>query len=321
MFGSRLRPSPGKFETVRIAHVSDLHVLSPGRFEWRKILFNKRITGYANLLLHRGRVYRAEYLSAVLDAAAASADQVVITGDITNLALESEYREARRLIDGIARRAEVTVVPGNHDIYLTAIQRTHRFPAHFGEFLASDLPEFALQLPAGPYPCVKFRGPAAIIALSSAVPRPPFVASGRVGKLQLAALAKVLAHPEVRRRTPVILIHHPPVDDRIRPAQLRDGLVDAAALRRELAPLARGMVLFGHLHVRVRCMLKTAAGTLDVIGASGAALDHADPSIRAGFNLYEIDDVGTVVSVGARVIDPADLTLQSAPIAERPGCA
>jgi 3',5'-cyclic AMP phosphodiesterase CpdA len=304
----------------RIAHLSDTHVLSPAGVEWRKILFNKRITGYANLVLRRGRVYRREYLLAVLEAAATCADHVVVTGDITNLALESEYEEARRLIDSLARSAEVTVVPGNHDIYLPSIQRERRFPHFCGKFLVSDLPECAVQLPAGPYPCVKLRGPAAIIALSSAVPRPPFVASGNVGDVQLAALEKVLAHPEVARRTPVILIHHPPVDRRMRLAQLRDGLVDAESLRNSLDPLSHGLVLFGHLHVRVRCVLRTASGALDVICASGAALDHPDPSIRAGFNLYEIDDEGGIATVQARVFDPSDGTLRPTMIAEQTGC-
>ena len=306
---------------LRIAHVSDLHVLSPTGVRWREILFNKRITGYANLVLRRGRVYRREYLLAVLESAAAWADHVVVTGDITNLALEGEYEEARRLIDSVRRRVEVTVVPGNHDIYLPSIQRERRFPRHFGAYLVSDLPEYAVELPTGPYPCVKLRGPAVIIALSSAVPRPPFVASGRVGRSQLAALEKVLAHPEVARRTPVILIHHPPVDRRIRPAQLRDGLVDGASLRRALAPLARGLVLFGHLHRRVRCALPTAAGALDVICASGAALDHHDPAIGAGLNLYELDDGGALATVQARVLDPSDGTLRPVPIAETTGCA
>lgn len=306
---------------LRIAHISDSHVLSPAGVEWRRILFNKRITGLANLVLHRGRVHRREYLLAVLAAAAASADHVVVTGDITNLALESEYEEARRLLDGVARSAEVTVVPGNHDIYLPPVQRERRFPHHFGTYLRSDLPEFALDLPAGPYPVVKLRGPAAIIALSSAVPRPPFIAAGFVGTAQLAALVRLLGHPEVARRTPVILIHHPPVDMRIRLARLRDGLVDAVSFRNALAPLARGLVLFGHLHVRVRCVLRTAAGAVDVIAASGAALDHPDSSVRAGFNLYEIDDDGRIAAVEARVVDPSGGPLRETTIAERPGCA
>jgi 3',5'-cyclic AMP phosphodiesterase CpdA len=82
----------------RIAHVSDLHVLSHTGAHWRAMLFNKRIIGYANLVLRRGRVHRCEYLLTVLEAASKSADHVVITGDITNLALESEYEEARSLL-------------------------------------------------------------------------------------------------------------------------------------------------------------------------------------------------------------------------------
>lgn len=292
---------------LRIAHVSDLHVLSPLGVEWQRVFFNKRMTGYANVLMGRGRVYRREYLAAVLASAAERADHVVVTGDITNLSLESEYTEARRLLDEVARTTEVTVAPGNHDIYLPYIVHERRFPHHFAPFLQSDLPELAVDVPAGRFPCVKLRGPAAFIALSSAVPRPPFVSAGYVGHAQLAALETVLVHPEVSRRTPVLLIHHDPFDSRVRLEQLRSGLVDAKALRTTLAPVARGLVLFGHLHVRRRSRLTTAAGTLEVVSASGASLDHRDDRVRAGFNLYTMQDDGALSSVEAWVLDPATL--------------
>jgi len=163
------------------------------------------------------------------------------------------------------------------------------------------------------------RGRLAIIALSSGVPRPPFIAAGYVGHAQLEAFETVLLHPEVQRRTPIVLIHHPPVDTRPRIVQLRDGLVDAAALRSSLARLPRGLVLFGHLHVRVRCELPTLSGKLDVIGASGAALDHPDRSVRAGFNLYEFDDVA-LASVEAHVVDPQTVGLQATTIDHVTGC-
>jgi 3',5'-cyclic AMP phosphodiesterase CpdA len=304
---------------IRIAHISDLHVLSSTGAHWRDIIFNKRLTGYANLILRRGRVHRREYLLAVLSAAVARADHLVVTGDITNLSLEHEYEEARALLDEAAQRTEVTVVPGNHDIYLPSTHRRRRFPHHFDQFLESDLPQLARDLPAGRFPCVKLRGPMAIIALSSGVPRPPFIAAGYVGHTQLEAFEAVLAHPDVRRRTPIVLIHHPPVDTRPRITQLRDGLVDAAALRRSLARLTGGLVLFGHLHVRVRCELPTLSGKLDVIGASGAALDHPDRSVRAGFNLYEFDD-NTLASVEAHVVDPQTGGLQATAIDQVTGC-
>ncbi len=290
---------------LRIAHVSDLHVLAPAGVEWRRLLVNKRMTGYLNLLMKRGRVYRHDFLHAVLTEAARHADQVVVTGDITNLSLEGEYAEARRLLDEVARSVEVTVVPGNHDIYLPQIHHERRFKHHFDSLQGNDLPELELNIQAGRFPFVKLRGPVALIGLSSAIPRPPFVSAGYLGHEQLQALARVLEHPEVQQRTPVILLHHDPIDSRYRLEQLRSGLFDAAALRRVLQPLGRGLVLFGHLHVRRRDQLVTAAGSIDVVCASGAALDHPNEQVRAGFNLYEIDDGGRIVSLRAHVLDGA----------------
>ena len=305
---------------LRIAHISDTHILSPRGAEWRKMLLNKRITGYANLLLRRSRVYRRDYLLAVMRAAAENADHVVATGDITNLAFDSEYDEARSLFESLARSVEVTVVPGNHDIYLRSTHRERRFPHHFGAFLRSDLPELAIDSPAGPFPCVKLRGAAAIIALSSAVPRPPFIAAGYVGHEQLEALDRVLAHAEVKRRTPVILVHHPPLDSRPRWRQLRDGLVDGAALRASLMRVDRGLVLFGHLHVRLRCEMRTSSGAIDVVSASGAALDHPDLSIRAGFNVYDVDDDGRVARIEAHALDESGQSMRVATIRTQTGC-
>jgi 3',5'-cyclic AMP phosphodiesterase CpdA len=300
--------------SFRLAHISDLHVLSPEGVHWREMLFNKRVTGWANTRLRRGRVFRRRHLEAVLDAAS-RADHVVVTGDVTNLALDGEYREAVRLFERRAGAAEVTIVPGNHDLYLPSIRRERRFQHYLGPFVRSDLPELGVEVAAGAYPFVKLRGPAAIIGLSSAVPRPPFIAAGYLGHEQIAALKTVLAHPEVAKRAPVILVHHPPLDSRHRLLQLRDGLTDAASLREVLTTVPRGLVLFGHLHVRVRCRF----GALDVVGASGAALEHPNDSVRAGYNLYELED-GDVTRIEAHVLDSDNGSLRRTEIPMRPTC-
>jgi hypothetical protein len=212
-------------------------------------------------------------------------------------------------------------VPGNHDIYLPSIHKERRFLHHFGGFMESDLPALALDLPAGHFPCVKLRGPAAIIGLTSAVPRPPFVSAGYVGAAQLAALAEILQHPEVARRTAVVLLHHSPFDSRFRLEQLRGGLVDAAALRATLEPLARGLVLYGHLHVRRHARLATASGGLDAVCATAAALDHPDDRVRAGFNLYELDDDGGIASIEARILDPTTSSFRRAALGVTPEAA
>jgi hypothetical protein len=64
--GGAMTPVPAQHGLFRIAHVFDTHVLSPSGVEWRRVLFNKRITGLVNLVLHRARAYRREYLDAVV---------------------------------------------------------------------------------------------------------------------------------------------------------------------------------------------------------------------------------------------------------------
>jgi 3',5'-cyclic AMP phosphodiesterase CpdA len=281
-------------------------VLSPRGVRLRRVLFNKRLTGYLNLLMKRGRAYREELLTAVLADATARADHLVVSGDVTNLALRGELAAAQALLEEAARRVEVTVVPGNHDVYLPAVHRERRFTRYLERFLDGDLPELAVELTAGRFPVVKLRGPAAIIALSTAVPRPPFVSSGVLGAAQLDALARVLAHREVAARLPVIVLHHPPIDPWLPLERWRGGLIDAAALRAVLAPLRRGLVLYGHLHERRWQRL----GEVDVVGATAAALDHPDRRRRAGWNLYEIGDDAALAGARARVVDAAGAGLR-----------
>jgi 3',5'-cyclic AMP phosphodiesterase CpdA len=151
---------------------------------------------------------------------------------------------------------------------------------------------------------VKIRSGVAIIALSSAVPRPPFVAAGELGGDQLQALARVLAHPEVARRAVVLAVHHPVVEPASRLHQYIEGLRDAPALLALLRTLPRGLVLHGHLHRRVRRAITTTTGFLDHVGATSASLHHDSRDRMAGYNVYEMGEGGTE-KVDARVYDPS----------------
>jgi 3',5'-cyclic AMP phosphodiesterase CpdA len=297
---------------MRIAHFSDLHLLSLAGVSPHRFL-NKRLTGYANLRLKRGSIHRSAYVRAIAkDIHKSGVDHVVITGDITNLALEPEFELAREVIRddlGLAPR-DVSMVPGNHDLYTRGSQRDERFATYFADYIASDLPDLAVAVPAGPFPFVKLRGPVAIIGLSSAIPRLPFVAAGRLGKAQLGALARILAHDEVRSRTAVIALHHPIHNPASSLKSLLEGLDDAAALERLLAGVPRGLILHGHLHRRVQRELATPAGSLTSVGATSASLHHDDGARCAGYNLYEIDDSGAVIRLGAHVFEPARETFR-----------
>ena len=85
---------------MRIAHLSDLHLLSlDGAVPFR--LLNKRLTGYLNLRFHRKSVHKPFAVhAAAREVVRLGIDHVVITGDLSNLALEGEFELVRRFPEG-----------------------------------------------------------------------------------------------------------------------------------------------------------------------------------------------------------------------------
>lgn len=281
--------------TLRIAHLSDLHLMG-GPIPAHRLL-NKRFTGWVNLKYRRHAVHRPAHVRALAaEIRRLDVDHVVFTGDLSNLALEDEFDAVKRLLDEDLRfpADRVSIVPGNHDLYTSGSARKKRFASYFGQYATSDLPDVATDHPAGAFPFVRLRGPAAIIGLASAVPRPPMIAAGEIGRAQLAALSKVLAHPEVRTRFPVVLLHHPPNNPASKKRAFTNGLWDAEGLQKELAQMDKALVLHGHLHERVQRALSDDAPGVRVVGATSASLDDGGDHKHAGFQVYEVDERGLV---------------------------
>ncbi|HEY4122120.1 MAG TPA: metallophosphoesterase [Byssovorax sp.] len=298
---------------MRIAHLSDLHLLAlEGAVPMR--LFNKRATGYLNLKLKRSAKHKPFAARAAARAIhELGVDHVVVTGDVSNLSLEREFELVRGLLDeelGLGPES-ISVVPGNHDAYTRGAHRSARFATMFAPYVTSDLPDLAV--PGSAFPFVRLRGPAAIVGLSSAVPRPPFVASGELGAAQLQALERVIEHPAVRQRTLVVLQHHP-LHATHGVHRWLEGLVDAAAEEELLRRVPRGLVLHGHLHRRVRRALPTALGSIDVVGATSASLLDARAERMGGFNVYELSDAGVITAIDSHRLDPATERFSAAEI-------
>lgn len=302
MFATRLarRRSGDHSACVKIAHLSDLHLLDlEGAVPMR--LFNKRMTGYANLRFHRKSVHKPFAVEASLrEIRKLDIDHVVITGDVSNLALEREFELVHTVLDRALGMSSdrVSMVPGNHDTYTRGSYRSQRFATTFAGYLKSDLP-----VADGPFPYVRLRGPVALIGLSTAVPRLPLVAAGEFGRQQLEALARLLDHPEVRSRTPVILQHHPWHNPPEPMRRWLEGLYDAEKEADVLRHVERGLLLHGHLHRRVHRILRTSAGHIDAVGATSASLLHERVDRVAGFNVYEIDASGAIRDISARRYD------------------
>jgi len=259
-----------------LAHLSDLHLATQPRL---RELAGKRGLGFINW--HRGRrnVHRAEVLDAVTrDLKTQAADHIAVTGDLVNLSLPAEYARARAWLETLGPAADVTVIPGNHDIYVPQAQR---LPAEFwGAYMRGDDGG-----EPGTFPFVRRRGTLALIALSSALPTAPLLATGRLGAEQLARLAAAL--DATRGLFRVVLIHHPPIS---RPKRHLRRLTDARQFRRLLAEKGAELVLHGHDHRRSLIWLEGPRRKIPAVGVPSASARAPHGREHAGgYNIFHID--------------------------------
>jgi 3',5'-cyclic AMP phosphodiesterase CpdA len=293
---------------LRIAHISDLHLLSVEALPVHRLV-GKRFTGWVNLKLRREEKHKLEVAERVArELRAHEVDHVVVTGDVTNLALQSEFELVRLFLENEVGfdPERVSLVPGNHDVYTRGSYRSRRFEHYFGAYITSDLPGATGVPGLGRFPYVRLRGPVAFVGLSTAVPRLPLIASGELGAAQRMALHSLLAHREVQKRFVVILQHHPWHNPASARHRLLEGLLDADRERDVLRVLARGLLLHGHKHRRIHRTIGTDRGHIDAIGSTSASLVDDDPHRGAGFNLYDVDDFGRLASISAFRYAPAD---------------
>jgi 3',5'-cyclic AMP phosphodiesterase CpdA len=280
----------------RLAQVSDPHFQS-FRLSSVRQLFGKRALGALNLLVRRRRKHRMELLWALLDDLRGRPfDHLALTGDLCNVALESEWAAALRWIAATGLPSErVTVIPGNHDAYVPEVVENGAFERLFAAYQTAEL-----RVGQATYPFVRLRDEVALVCVSTGVPTGDVGAWGRLGGEQLARLEAMLGAPAVKARRRVLLIHHPPVVNR---AGEDRNLRDREALQALLARTGADLVLHGHDHRDFFKELHGPGGTrIPVVGA-GSASYAGGPETRSRYNLYEID--GAAISVVTYAHDQA----------------
>jgi len=258
-----------------LAHVSDLHMAGRPRLAE---LFGKRGLGFINWQRKRKSIHRPDVLAAITrDLASQPRDHVAVTGDLVNFSLADEYKRAAGWLATLGSPREVSVVPGNHDTY---VRGTEQAPAAFwADTMRGDdgIDRF---------PYLRRRDDVALIALSTALPTGPFMATGRLGHRQLARFAETL--DQTRGLFRIVLIHHPTQSPWRR--HLRR-LIDAPQLRAVLAAKGAELLLHGHDHRRAVVWLDgPQAIKIPAVGvpSASARAPHGGED-GAGYNIFHID--------------------------------
>lgn len=254
---------------MRIAHISDLHLLEP-RVSLRSALERARLFYLSALrpLSAAGRIRR--FRGALESASQGGFDHLVITGDLTEDGKLGQFEEvARVLCESRIAPEKVTLIPGNHDAYedRDAWKRA----------LLGPLRPFATSSGGGIGKVVDL-GAVALFPVSTSVHQHWSSSWGRIAQAELEALDRRAADPHFSQKALIVAQHHAPHPHKFAPMQWLDGLRENARLLTLLARRATLQVLHGHMHFSITRMLGND-GALRVFGAP-AVVESERPEVR-----------------------------------------
>ena len=275
---------------MTLAHLSDPH-LAEWSVENPVALLNKRLSGWLSWRLNRRRIHLTQVLDLMLaDIADQGVDHVAVTGDLVNISLPREFENAAAWLRRLGTANKVTVIPGNHDAYVTVGQSDGI--GRWRDYM-TDLDWERAATATDPFPFVRRIGKLALIGVSTAVPMPVFVAAGKLGEAQLAALRDILRQlgDDVFR---VVLIHHPPFPGG---AYKRKALLDAGAFAEVVRDAGAELVLHGHTHVAGLGHI----GQTPVIGVPSASAVPSGHKDGSAYNIYRIGEAESGWRIGVEV--------------------
>jgi Icc protein len=255
-----------------VAHLSDVHLLSPGRLQYDAIVPED------GLRLALDRLGRLNPVPQAL----------IFTGDLADKAEPDAYARLRELVEpaAAAMGAEVVWVMGNHD---------ERTPYAKGLFDRdhSDLPAEAVPAQDAVYDIDGLR----IIALDTSVPT---YHHGELSDEQLAWLADLLATPAPHGT--ILAMHHPPIPVPMLPPAAIIELHEMDRLEAVIRGSDVRIVIGGHYHYTTSSMF--AGVPVSVASASCyttdvAPLDRLISGVdgHQAFNMLHVYDDRIVTTV------------------------
>ena len=213
---------------------------------------------------------------------------VAVSGDLTQRARASQFRQAREYLDTLPKPQ--IVVPGNHDVPLYDVfSRFMRPLDNYRRYVTEDLEPFYKD------------DEIAVIGLNTA--RSWTFKGGRVNERQVAGVRERLC--ELPQTVTSAIVTHHPFD--IPEGHAAENLVGRARMAMEtFVECGADLILSGHLHVAhmghtaIRYKLPGTSALVVQAGTATSTRERGEPN---SFNVLSIDSTG--ISVTRHIWDPA----------------
>lgn len=244
---------------MRVVHFTDIHFQQDPVFS--DLFHLKRLMGSTNLYLlgRKSKFSLAAQRAAVKQVLHLQPDLVILTGDLTAQALDSEFALAKQELSPILDTFPTVIQAGNHDTYIEPFPQNMRDA--FGEWLVDDGADY------------REFGDVGVLTVESC--RPTFLSNGYVRPESLIKAAKLLEsatasfiffcmhYPLLNRRGE---LYGPTTRNISNTQEVLDWLQEQTKL---------SAFLHGHEHHGYTTFLQTASGQIPSInpGVSGYAID------------------------------------------------
>lgn len=256
-----------------IAHISDIHLpLETIKFS-KMSLFNKRFLSFLSWKKRRFSLQKQILDIIINDITHHAPDLLLISGDLTNLALPEEFRQAAEWLHHLPFK-NINVIPGNHD----TLVHTQWYNSHALWTPWTKAYRFK------DYPILTRYGSIAIIGVNTAIPTLPFFANGQIGKNQLERLQCVLRQTKKEKLFRIVVLHHPVVSGIV---SERKALKDRKYLQQILRNEGVEMILYGHVHKTIT--QKFPETDIPMLGISSASSNSNRPRHQAAWRKIEIE--------------------------------
>jgi 3',5'-cyclic AMP phosphodiesterase CpdA len=253
---------------TRIAHVTDIHCNLLKNINI-KDFFSKRFYGYLYWKFSKGKRFDPSGLKTIVSEINKECfDNIVITGDLTQLCLLEQFRNVKEFIFSFLSPKKLTIIPGNHDYYTFDGKR----------YYSEVFKDFSV------LPYVKVINNVAIFCVDSSVVTPPFVSYGYVKKNQFEKLSKLLENVD-KNLFKILLIHHPPIKGI---TSFSKCLLNSKKMSKLLSKGDFNLVLHGHTHHFNVAYFTLNSGKIPIVSAAPLCYRLKELDQAGGYNIYEI---------------------------------
>ncbi|WP_020471987.1 metallophosphoesterase family protein [Zavarzinella formosa] len=192
-------------QPLRLAHISDVHLIDEKTRLRMRDWLSKRAVGWANSRLTRSKLFRhapeiCRHLVEQLPTR--QLDGVIFTGDATTIGTPREFSMASEIFAPLLQAMPGLAVPGNHDHYMRQSVRARLFETTFASW------QTGLRVDEHVYPFARQLNGIWFVCVNSSRPNlAPWDSRGKVGQVQLDRLEKLMSSLPAG---PKILVTHYP---------------------------------------------------------------------------------------------------------------